>query len=227
MNDHELAISELLTKKNYPCVAAVKSYATKDFEVHTYEDFGKKYQRPELRLDLLQYLKKFNQSKSTYFTFWAIFKNQITDLNENDFEKLLWNELSSLTSLEAKPFDADPGFSSDPDEKKFCFSLAGKALFVVGLHPHSSRKSRQFPWPTLIFNPFEQFDQLAAKGLYHPMIEQNRKRDTLFQGSANPMALKYNDDWESIQFSGKNNASDWKCPFHFRSAEKTLNLCND
>ena len=43
---------------------------------------------------------------------------------------------------------------------------------------------------------------------------ENRKRDLAFQGSVNPMVEKYAEKWESVQFSGKNNPPEWKCPFH-------------
>lgn len=209
-------IGKLLSQKDYPCVAALQSFHRQDYWVRTYRDFGKKHQRPQLREDLLTYLEEYKKNRSEFFTFWAVF-DDLEILNEDEFEKSLWQELSALTSVETQTKDYDPRFSQNPEDKNFCFSIGGKAFFVVGLHPQSSRRSRQFPWPTLIFNVFEQFDQLAQQGKYQPMIQINRQRDLRFQGSANPMALEHNDDWEAIQFSGKKNPPTWKCPFHFRS----------
>jgi FPC/CPF motif-containing protein YcgG len=214
-------IKLFMSQKNYPCIAAIQSFALKDYRVRSYRDFGKIDQRAELRADLLDYLHEYLRTKSRYFTFWAVFADA-EDLDEEAFERLLWSELSALTSNETKESDADPRFSTDPDDKKFCFAIGGKAFFVVGLHPRSSRLARRFPWPTLIFNVYEQFDQLAQLGLYQPMIETNRKRDARFQGDANPTVVQHGDDWESIQFSGRKNSPEWKCPFHFRSQnEKT------
>ena len=209
-------LTQLITKENYPCVAAIQSINKQDFLVHTYKKFGQLHQRPALRNDLLAYLKRFKETRSTYFTFFAAFEDE-KHLSEAEFEQNLWNELSSLTSETTRQPDQDPRFSDDPNSQKFCFSLAGHAFFVVGLHPQSSRLSRQFPWPTLIFNVFEQFNQLAAVGKYESMVQLNRARDSRFQESPNPMALKYGEQWESIQFSGKENNSEWKCPFHFRT----------
>lgn len=209
-------MKKLITQKDYPCVAALQSYYHNDFRIKTYKGLGQHSQRPTLREDLLDYLKTYNENRSEYFTFWAVFEDQDL-MDEEEFEKRLWRELSALTSEETRDADADPRFSTNPEDKNFCFSLGGKAFFVVGLHKQSSRTSRQFPWPTLIFNVFEQFDQLAQQGKYHPMIKLNRQRDIRYQGSANPMALEHNDDWESIQFSGRNNSKQWKCPFSYFS----------
>lgn len=215
----EKEIKNLITQKNYPCVAALSSFYKQDYEVNTYSKMGQLHQRPQLRNDLLSYLAQYLETKSTYFTFWAVFEDSFFN-DEEHFEAGLWDELSALTSEKTKAFDQDPRFSSDPTDKRFCFSLGGKAFFVVGLHPQSSRDSRKFPWPTLVFNVYEQFDQLMQKDLYQPMIQQNRKRDVQFQGNINPMVEQYGDDWESIQFSGKKNPGSWKCPFHFH-AEST------
>lgn len=212
--DVEKNIEKLIGQKNYPCVAALKSFHLGDYQIKTYRGMGQQSQRPQLRKDLLSYLQKYLETKSTYFTFWAVFEDS-QFANEQEFEDHLWKELSSLTSEETKLADQDPRFSSNPGDKGFCFSLGGKAFFVVGLHPQSSRISRQFPWPALVFNVYEQFDQLMQKNLYQPMIAQNRKRDMQFQGNVNPMVEEHGDNWESIQFSGKKNPLSWKCPFHF------------
>lgn len=214
INEIENEIKSLIMQKNYPCIAALKSFHLNDYRVKSYSGMGQYIQRPKLRSELLAYLNRYLETKSTYFTFWAVFDDTAA-ATEDEFEKNLWSELSALTSEDTKHIDQDLRFSSNPEDKKFCFSLGGKAFFVVGLHPNSSRVSRRFPWPTLVFNVYEQFEQLAHKNLYKPMIEINRQRDVLFQGDINPMVRQHGDDWESIQFSGKTNPASWKCPFHF------------
>jgi len=77
----------------------------------------------------------------------------------------------------------------------------------------STRKSRQFKTVTLIFNSFNQFEWLKEKDVYNDMVKLNRLRDESFDGTANPMAEKYGEQWEAIQFSGRNNSPEWKCPF--------------
>lgn len=218
----ELNIQEqmrsLVSQKNYPCIAALQSYHRGEYQVGLYKDFGSGKSRAELAKDLRHFIKEQARTGSTYLSFWAVFQDGPGDAQaghaEENFEKNLWQELSWLSTLDSPEAGWDPAFSSDPESESFCFSFEGKAIFVVGLHPESSRVSRRFPSPTLIFNVYDQFRKLNEEGLYQPMVQQNRKRDLLFQGSVNPMAEKHGDNWEAIQFSGKNNGSEWKCPFH-------------
>lgn len=209
----EMEIKNLVSQKDYPCVAALKSYHKDDYQVGFYKDFGNGSSWRSLRNDLLFFLSEQKKTNSPYLSFWAIFDP--TDLSEEKFELDMWTELSNLTSVEDKQFDWPKTSNSNPEDKSFRFGLGGSEFFVVGLHSNSSRNARKFSRPVLIFNIFEQFELLAKQGLYYPMIETNRKRDEKFQGFANPMAVQHNDDWEAIQFSGKKNPTTWKCPFRF------------
>ena len=206
-------IQNLVRQKNYPCVAAIAAMATKDYQLETYSGFGTGISNARIAKDLLGFRDEYQRTKSAYLSFFAIFED-MAELSEEEFEAAMWKELSCMTSVEGISQKWDPQFSSDPADKNFCFSLDGTAFFVVGLHPKSSRKSRQFPVPTLVFNVYDQFRELQKHGRYEPMVQVNRKRDIAFQGSANPMAEIHGDDWESIQFSGKANGAEWKCPFH-------------
>lgn len=211
----ETEIKQLLMQKNYPCVAALKSYHNDEYFVGFYQKFGSGESWKDLRQDLLFFLKEQRKSSSIYLSFWAIFEDD--DLSEEDFESGLWKELSHLTSLEDRDEDWKSKFSSEPQDPNFRFCMDGSEFFVVGLHSASSRTSRRFSKPTLIFNVFEQFEELKKIGQFDAMVETNRKRDVKFQGSVNPMALEHGEQWESIQFSGKNNSREWKCPFQFIS----------
>ena len=216
MNDSfETQIKELILQKNYPCVAAIAALARKDYKLHSYQSFGSGTSSEILAKDLIGFRDEYVKTKSSYLSFFAIFENSLElEMDENEFEARMWKELSYLTSIDGLSHQWDPNFSEDPQDKNFCFSLDETAFFVVGLHPKSSRKSRQFPVPALVFNVYDQFRELQKRGLYEPMVQTNRKRDTAFQGDANPMAVLHGDHWESIQFSGKSNSENWKCPFH-------------
>ena len=192
----KIQMSELITKKNYPCMAAVKSLFKNDYEIGIYKDFGSMNSSLQLATDLMNYAKNYEITKSPYFTFWAVFSDA-QDMTDEDFEARLWKELSGLASRPEFPQEWDPQFSSNPEDKNFCFSLGGQAFFVVGLHKNSVRDSRKFQYPTLVFNLYEQF----------------RQRDEKFQGYANPVVVENGNDWEAIQFSGRHNTNEWKCPF--------------
>ncbi len=205
-------ISDLLSQKNYPCVAALKSFHGKDFEIGTYKNFGSAESSLQLATDLMKYADQYAKNKSPFFTFWAVFPDALK-LSDEEFEEKLWHELSGLASQSEFSQTWDPHFSSNPEDKNFCFSLGGQAFFVVGLHSQSNRFSRRFQYPTLVFNLYEQFRQLEKSQQFDSMVVQNRKRDQKFQGFANPMVTRNGNDWEAIQFSGRQNNSEWKCPF--------------
>ncbi len=218
-------ISHTLQQDKYPCVAAVQSYTKNQYEVGFYDSLGLGNRNYELASDLIHFVENLDLQKTPFQSFWAVFE-ETKSLSEEEFEKALWRELSYLTSHQELPDSWDPSFSSNPEDKNFCFSLGGHAFYVVGLHPNSSRLSRRFPFPVLLFNAYEQFNSLIKKGTFAPMVKANRKLDSLFQGSVNPMVEKYSESWESIQFSGKSNPENWKCPFQhgLRPQAKSGNL---
>ena len=103
--------------------------------------------------------------------------------------------------------------SSDPADPHFSFSFAGRALYVIGMHANSSREARRFPWPTLIFNPHEQFERLRADGKWKHMQETIRRRDHALQGTINPMLSDFGERSEARQYSGRAVEENWRAPF--------------
>ncbi|MBC7370079.1 MAG: YqcI/YcgG family protein [Bdellovibrionaceae bacterium] len=206
-------IRQLVQQKNYPCVAAIAAMAKNDYQLETYSGFGSGSSCERLAKDLIRFRDEYVRTKSAYLSFFAIF-DDAAEMTEEEFESRLWKELSYMSSVEGLSHRWDPEFSDNPEDKNFCFSLDRTAFFVVGMHPKSSRKARQFSVPALVFNVYDQFRELQKHGRYDPMVHLNRKRDIAYQGAANPMAELYGDQWEAIQFSGKNNSEEWKCPFH-------------
>ena len=209
-------IERTLSQKNYPCIAALRSFFRNEYVVGFYDGFGEGRDWRALRRDLSWFLREQRRSTSPYLTMWAIFPTADT-MDEARFEEEMWSELSHLTSLERKESDwgnAAPS-EADPSSKDFSFRLDGEAVFVVGLHPLASRIGRRFPWTAMIFNAFDQFERLEQAGVYDRMVTANRKRDQALQGSPNPMSVQHGDAWETIQFSGRENPPEWKCPFRF------------
>ena len=208
----EQALKDLISKKNYPCIAAIQSVAQHEYQIGVYEGFGSGMSAEQLSRDLNAFKRKQKATDSLYLSFFAVFKDPAFE-SEKDFEDALWQELSLLAAKDAPGMPWDSHFSANPKDKNFCFSFGGDAFFIVGLHPKSSRLARQFPYPTLVFNLYEQFEELHRKNQYYPMIKTNRQRDLKFQGSVNPMVEKHSDVWEAIQFSGRANPPNWECPF--------------
>lgn len=206
------SIKELIGKKNYPCIAAIQSLHQGEFKIGTYKNFGTGEFAAQLGEDLKAFKELQKQSGSIYLSFWAVFAAPAFETEES-FEQAMWRELSLLSAQEPPNIPWDEHFSSDPTQKNFCFSFGGDAFFIVGLHPKSSRLARRFPYPALVFNLYEQFEELHRQGKYEPMIKTNRQRDLKFQGSVNPTVEQHSDVWEAIQFSGRANPPDWQCPF--------------
>lgn len=209
-------IRSFILQKNYPCVAAIQSVVRNDYVRGTYGQFGTGTHWHRLRTDLLKFLELQRATQSRYMSFWAVFNAPVqTPDNELHFEKKFWKELSLLSSEEERAGDWGEINSSDPNDPAFCLSLAGVKLFVVGLHPESSRFARRFSRPAMVFNAFSQFEVFEEEGTYAAMVNIIRQNDLRFQGSINPMVLAHGDDWEAIQYSGRENPESWKCPFNF------------
>lgn len=207
------AMGSLVRAKNYPCVPALISLERDQYLLGIYNEFGSGKVAADLYRDLAVFRFRQGVSQAPYMSFWAVFKNSV-DITGEQFEGALWSELSALSSVESPDVPWDSNFSSNPESPKFCLSLAGQAMFVVGMHPRSPRKARQFPWPALVFNLYEQFNQLIREDRFAATVKMNRARELKYQGSVNPMVEKYGENWEAIQFSGKENPPHWKCPFH-------------
>jgi FPC/CPF motif-containing protein YcgG len=182
-------------------------------------EFGRGVDRDRIRTAIFDFIAKWKESRSTTYTLWVTYPNDTTT-SEDEFEKKMWEELSALTSVEEREEDWSPKWSMDPESKRFTLCVGGHAFFVVGLHPQSSREGRKFPYPALIFNVYDQFEDLMSQNAYVPMVNKNRERDSRFSGSVNPMAERHGDEWETIQFSGKTNSDQWRCPFHFKSRDE-------
>ena len=54
----------------------------------------------------------------------------------------------------------EPNVSEDPNDSNFSFSIKGKAFYIVGMHPESSRMARRAPYCTVVFNLHWQFEKL-------------------------------------------------------------------
>lgn len=204
------AIVRLAGRKDYPCVAALRAVTAGEYRVGVYSAFGSGESSRALGRDLSLFKAQQAESKSPYLTFWAVF-DDASELTEEEFESVMWKELSALSASTPEAGRWDPKFSANPADKDFCFSFEGDAFFLVGMHPRSSRLARRFPFPAVVFNLYEQFEALGDG--YDPLVRRIRRRDALFSGSVNPVVERWADRWESIQFSGRDNPPDWKCPF--------------
>lgn len=211
-------IQSFIDAKNFPCVGA-KSALNKDrLHVVAFGNFGAMQDTERLWNALKEYSENYPDPGQTPVSFIATFEE--AELDELGFEMLMWDQLQSLHEVDCRNgFKWDRKVSDDPAKAEFSFSVAGRAFFVVGLHPGASRKARRSPFPCLVFNFHDQFEELKASGKYSSMQTAIRKRDTALQGSVNPMLSRFGEASEAIQYSGRAVQEGWKCPFHKKEFE--------
>ena len=233
----ETAFRQFVARSEFPCLGAKAAFNSESQTLRLFDELGSAESTDELGTALKDFASLVGrdsvepkqlatpdpggstESRPTdYASFIAIFERP-RETSELEFEDLLWKQLRLLHEHDRCDSDWDPAVSSDPADSHFSFSFAGQALYVIGMHPNSSRKARRFPWPALVFNPHEQFERLRADGKWQRMQETIRQRDRDLQGTINPMLSDFGVQSEARQYSGRAVEEDWKAPF-FATASK-------
>lgn len=206
------AVLDLIKSPSFPCTMAktlaaknrieFKSYDLKSFNVHT------------LRNDLNTFRTQPDLTDDYYKSFVAEFSDSSGQvLSFSEFEERFWDMLSKLRSIELESGHYDQTVSSDPEHKKFGFSINGSSYFLILLHPDNPRMSRRSAKPALVFNLHVQFEQLRAEGLFDKFVKIIRGRDQKLQGDENPMMKNFGNSPEWLQYTGREMSEGSKCPF--------------
>jgi len=203
-------LKKFIVEDDHPCVMAQTVFSMDKVDLHVYENFGSKNTSQKILRDIKKYLSKYDFDNNDFYTFVATFPDR-KDYSEKQFEELLWKQLQFLHEVDDQPWD--PTVSSDPESNKFSFSIQGKAFYMVGLHPNSSRMARRSPVPAIAFNLHWQFEKLREMGAYHNVRDKIRERDRELQGDNNPMLEDFGEKSEARQYSGRKVGEEWKCPF--------------
>jgi len=202
---------DFILENNHPCVMAQTVFTMAQVDLKTYEDLGSLDAAMMIYKDLERYIAEYDFSSNDFKTFIAVFPDS-PKYSEIDFECKLWKQLQCLHEVDTKEWD--PEVSADPEDDNFSFSIAGKAFYVVGLHPGASRTARRSPYPALTFNLHWQFEKLREMGNYENVRDRIRDRDRKLQGNINPMLEDFGKNSEAKQYSGRKVDKEWKCPFH-------------
>jgi FPC/CPF motif-containing protein YcgG len=171
---------------------------------------------------IYNFVDEYRSANSLFHSATIIFKGPVIP-DEESFDRFLWQRLQSLSDLDAQNYSYDDRVSNNPSSADFSFSLKEEAFFIIGLHPQSSRMTRRFAYPTIVFNPHDQFETLRQENHYESMKRTVRKRDIKLSGSINPMLDDYRLSSEALQYSGKKYDSSWQCPLHVSHAESKHN----
>lgn len=202
--------SKWILEEDHPCIMAQTVFSQENVIVRDYKELGFPGTATKLLKDLKDYIKNYDFEGNDFQSFVAIFSESEIE-HEDEFELVLWKQLSDLSDIDNSVWDAR--VSNDPENDNFSFSIAGHAFYVVGMHPESSRKARRSPYPSIAFNLHVQFEKLREMGAYHKVRDKIRERDINLQGSVNPMLEDFGKSSEAKQYSGKETGKNWVCPF--------------
>lgn len=194
----------------FSCVAARSAFNQKTYRFGMYPEMNSAEATAGLCRDLFAFVQEQPEMDSNFTTFVASFAGP-NPVDEEHFEKLLWQQLQSLHENDTSTWDAE--VSSDPENRHFSFSFAERSFFIIGLHAGSSRWARRFAWPTLVFNAHHQFEHLRKTGRYVHFQKTIRGVERRLQGSINPTLMNFGEKSEAAQYSGRAVGEDWKCPF--------------
>jgi FPC/CPF motif-containing protein YcgG len=206
------AFQQFVLRPEFPCVGAKAAFNSGSYALKVCHELGADDSTAALCHDLSGFTRSEIRHASEDATFVAVLAGPL-HLDEVEFENLLWQQLRKLHLADAPFFGWDPNVRSDPADPHFSFSFAGQTLYVIGMHANSSRDARQFRWPTLVFNPHEQFERLRTDGKWKRMQETIRARDRQLQGTINPMLNDFGEKSEARQYSGRSVSGDWRTPF--------------
>lgn len=201
-----------LNEKAYPCLGAKVAISKQQLKCMVAGHMACPKDDKDILQFLYNFIEDYRTSNTLFHSATVIFKAPGIHTEEM-FDGLLWQRLQSLADFDAENFSYDKRVSNDPFNSFFGFSLKEEALFIVGLHPASSRVSRQFKYPALVFNPHAQFETLRKTEHYERLKKTIRKRDEGFSGTVNPMLEDFGESSEVYQYSGRKYNTDWKCPF--------------
>ena len=202
---------DFILHENHPCIMAKSLFRMENYTLNIYKDLNSKESLQEVVEDLKKYIQSYDFESTSFESFLAVFPhNHYHD--EVNFENALWKALQTIHDVDDSIWD--PTVSDDPENPLFSFSVGGKAFYIVGMHPESSRVARRAPFTTIVFNLHHQFEKLREMGTYHTVRDTIRKNDEQLQGSINPVLRDHGTDTETKQYSGRQVEENWKCPFH-------------
>ncbi|WP_027376921.1 guanitoxin biosynthesis heme-dependent pre-guanitoxin N-hydroxylase GntA [Kaistella palustris] len=211
----ENAYKDFILNQTHPCIMAKALFKTEKYTLKAYKDINREKSLQRLMTDLGEYVAQYDFETKGFQSFIAAFPNNHYE-DELSFEEDLWQALQTLHEID--DCEWDPNVSRDPENPNFSFSLKGRAFYVVGLHPKSSRIARQAPFPTLVFNLHSQFEKLREMGTYEKVRDTIRANDKDLQGEINPVLRDFGTDSETKQYSGREVENSWKCPFHHKNS---------
>lgn len=200
----------------FPCVGAKSAMNRDRMRFGLYDALSSDDAARDLCEQLADFSRQFPQPGSDPVSYVAMFRDPVA--NEDDFHRRLWSHLQAMHDIDAEAHPWNAAVSPDVANKQFSFSVASRAFFVVGLHPHASRLARRAPFPCLVFNFHDQFEAMREDGRYAKLQDAIRARDVALQGAINPVLARFGEASEALQYSGRALDGAQAVPFVQRQA---------
>ncbi|MBC7912644.1 MAG: YqcI/YcgG family protein [Pyrinomonadaceae bacterium] len=213
---------DYIKNEDFPCIAAKAALGREQIKCLVADHIACPHDDQRILDFMYDFVDNYRNSTELYHSATIIFKGP-ENIDEQSFDRFLWMRLQAISNLDLVNYSYDDRVDSNPHSADFSFSLKEEAFFVIGMHPGSSRMTRQFQYPTLTFNPHAQFEQLRELNKFEKMQEVVRKRDLKYSGSVNPMLKDYGVASEVYQYSGRQYDENWKCPFKINNAKSDHN----
>ena len=206
------AFRSCVLHRKFSCVGAKAAINRGTYRFGMYGEMNTPGTTAGLARDVFTFVQEQMGLDEFFTTFVASFTGP-RFADEKSFEQLLWSQLQSLHHQDRLYHTWDSSVASDPQDPRFAFSFGGRAFFIVGLSVVSSRWTRRFAWPTLIFNAHYQFDRLRERGKYTRIQQTIRKREQELQGNVNAVLSDFGEISEARQYAGRMVEDGWQCPF--------------
>lgn len=206
-----------IKNKTFPCVGAKAALERKQIDCMVAESLDCNDEDDLIIKFLYNFVDRYRANPNLYHSAAIIFKEPEV-MSEVMFDQLTWQRLQALSDVDALRYPYDPRVDRNPLSCKFSFSIKSEAFYIVGLHPASSRKARQFRYPTLVFNPHNQFEELRRIDKYTSLQRVIRSRDKLYSGTINPTLTDFGELSEVFQYTGLKYDANWKCPYSSKHA---------
>lgn len=202
---------DFVIKDKHPCIMANAVFNLNNYHLKLYDDMTSEEVVMRILDDVGNYLAQYDFDSNDFESLLLCFPENRFD-SETEFEMALWSLLQKLHDHDTHEWD--PEVSDDVENNNFSFSIKGRAFYIIGMHPHSSRLARRAPYPTLVLNLHWQFEKLREMGTYQTVKKRIRRRDKNLQGFINPVLRDFGTDTEAKQYSGRAVEEQWQCPFH-------------
>lgn len=200
----------------FPCVGAKSALNRGRMRFGLFDTLSSDDAARHLCEQLADFSGEYPQPGSDPVSYVAMFRDGVA--NEDEFHQRLWSHLQAMHDIDAADHPWDAAVSSDVHDAQFSFSIASRAFFVVGLHPHASRLARRAPFPCLVFNFHDQFEAMREDGRYARLQDAIRARDIALQGAINPVLARFGEASEAHQYSGRATAGANAPAFQARQA---------